>query len=63
MGASVDFQSAGLRRLVVNACYWALGLGKQIRAENNVEYVGEYKPTFYGFGSFKKGMKPSDYKL
>jgi type 1 glutamine amidotransferase len=63
MGASVDFESAGLRRLVVNACYWSLGLGKKIPAENNVEYVGEYKPTFYGFGSFKKGMKPSDFKL
>ena len=63
MGASVDFESEGLRRLVVNACYWALGLGKHIPAKNNVEYVGEYKPTFYGFGAFKKGMKPSDYKL
>ena len=63
MGASVDFESAGLRRLVVNACYWSMGLAKKIPAKNNVEYVGEYKPTFYGFGNFKKGMKPSDYKL
>jgi type 1 glutamine amidotransferase len=63
MGASVDFESEGLRQLVVNACYWALGLGKKLPANNNVEYVGEYKPTFFGFGSFKKGMKPSDYQL
>ena len=22
----------------------------------------EYRPTMYGFGGFKKGMKPTDYK-
>jgi len=63
MGASVDFESEGLRRLVVNACYWALGLEDKISAKSNVDYVGAYKPTFYGFGTFKKGVKPSDHKL
>src|SRR5579862_3647864 len=30
MGASQDLESEGLRRLVVNACYWAVGLGDKI---------------------------------
>jgi len=63
MGASVDLQNEGLRRLCVNACYWGLGLEDKIPAQSNVEYVGEYKPTFFGFGKFKKGVKPSDHEI
>ena len=63
MGASVDLESAGLRRVLVNACYWGLGLEDQIPAKSNVDYVGEYKPTFYGGGNFTKGVKPADLKL
>jgi hypothetical protein len=63
MGAAVDLESEGLRRLLVNACYWCVGLEDQIPAKSNVEYVGEYKPSFYGFGDFKKGVKPSDLEL
>ena len=63
MGASVDFKSAGLRRIVVNACYWGMGLEDKIPEKSNVDIVGEFKPTFYGFGSFKKNVKPSDLKL
>jgi hypothetical protein len=63
IGASVDLQSEDLRRLLVNACYWALGLADQIPPEANVEYVGDYEPTFYGFGEFKPGLKPSDLEL
>ena len=63
MGASVDLKSEGLRRLLVNACYWATGMEDHIPEESNVAYVGEYNPTFYGFGGFKRGMKPSDFQL
>jgi hypothetical protein len=63
MGASVDLQCEDLRRLLVNAAYWALGLQDQIPEESNVDYVGPYEPTFYGFGNFKKGLRPSDLKL
>jgi hypothetical protein len=62
MGASVDFQSEGLRRLVVNACYWATGLEEKIPPRSDVKYVGEYKPTWFGFGKYKSGLKPSDFK-
>jgi hypothetical protein len=59
-GAAVDLQNEGLRRLLVNACYWSLGLEDQIPARADVDYVGEYKPSFFGFGGAKKGVKPSD---
>ncbi|MEM7784456.1 MAG: ThuA domain-containing protein [Planctomycetota bacterium] len=63
MGASTDFESAGLRRLVVNAAYWCLGLEDKIPAKSNVDYVDEYRPTEFGFGTFQKGLTPSDYDM
>ncbi|HPD48327.1 MAG TPA: ThuA domain-containing protein [Anaerohalosphaeraceae bacterium] len=63
MGHSFDFLSEGFRRLLVNACYWALGMEDKIPAESNVEIVGEYKPSKIGFGKHKAGVKPSDLAL
>jgi len=63
MGAAPDLQSEGLRRLLVNACYWALGLADKIPAKSDVTYVGEYKPTWFGFGKFTRGLKPADLEL
>ncbi len=63
MGAAVDLQNEGLRRLLVNACYWTLGLEKELPEKANVEYVGEYKPSWFGFGKFVKGIKPADLEL
>ena len=61
-GAAVDLQNEGLRRLLVNACYWTVGLEDKMPASADVAYVGEYKPSFFGFGKGKKGVKPSDLK-
>jgi len=63
MGASVDLESAGLRRFLVNACYWGMGIEKQIPAKSNVDYVGVYKPTNFGFGKYTRGIKPADFRL
>ena len=63
MGASVDLESEGLRRLLVNGCYWGMGLEDQIPAKSNVDYVGSYEPTFFGFGQHKKGVKPADFAI
>jgi type 1 glutamine amidotransferase len=63
MGASQDLQSEGLRRLLVNAAYWAVGMEDKIPTKANVELVGAYKPLPFGFGGFKKGVKPSDFAL
>jgi type 1 glutamine amidotransferase len=63
MGASQDFQSEGVRRLLVNACYWALGMEDKIPVKSNADFVGEYKPTPFKFGGFKPGVKPSDHAI
>ncbi len=63
MGASLDLENEGLRRLLVNACYWAVGLADKIPAKSSVDYVGEYQPTNFGFGKFKPGLKPADLEL
>lgn len=60
MGASQDFLSEGLRRLLVNACYWAVGLEDQIPDASQVELVGEYDPLPFKFGGHKPGVKPED---
>ncbi|MDZ7690817.1 MAG: hypothetical protein U5K69_06725 [Balneolaceae bacterium] len=62
MGASVDLLSEDLRRLIVNGCYWALGLDRQIPEESNVELPGSYDPTMFGFGDHQKEMHPADFK-
>jgi hypothetical protein len=60
IGAAVDLESEGLRRLLVNACYWATGLETRIPAKSDVTYVGVYKPRYFGFGKFEPGLKPTD---
>ncbi len=60
MGASQDLQSEGLRRLLVNAAYWAVGMEDKIAAKSNVELVGEYKPLPFRGNGYKKGVKPVD---
>jgi hypothetical protein len=59
-GAAVDLQNEGLRRLLVNACYWSLGLEDKTPSKVDVDYVGSYNPSFFGFGGAKKGVKPAD---
>jgi len=63
MGASQDLQNESLRRMLVNACYWALDMTDQIPEKANVDIVGEYRPTPFGFGSYQKGMRPEDHLL
>ena len=60
MGSSVDLQNEGLRRLLVNAAYWGMGMEDQIPEAADVAIVGDYDPTFYGFGAYQEGVKPSD---
>lgn len=61
MGASQDFQSPELRRLLVNACLWCLGMEAKISAELDVNPVGNYHPTPFGFGKYQKGRTPLDF--
>lgn len=62
-GSAVDFENEDGRRLIVNAVFSLLGIDDKITPDLNVAIVGDYQPSFYGFNSFKKGTKPSDYDL
>jgi hypothetical protein len=63
MGSSTDFESADLRRLVVNGALWCMGLEDRISTDLNVDIVGEYQPTPFGFNSFQTGKFPRDHNL
>src|ERR1051325_1216324 len=58
MGAATDLLNEGLRRLLVNAVYWGVGL--DVPAQADVALIGNYQPTMYGFDGFVKGLKPAD---
>ena len=58
MGSARDYQSAGLRRLTVNAAYWCLNLEDEIRPDLKVDIVGEYQPLASGFNYKKLGVVP-----
>ncbi len=60
MGAAQDLQNEPLRRLIVNACFWAVRMEDKIPARTNVDLVGEYQPLPFKFGGFAKGIQPSD---
>jgi len=62
MGAAQDLQNAGVRRMLVNATYWTLGLEDKIDPSSNVDLVGEFAPSAFKFGGFVKGLKPSDHE-
>jgi hypothetical protein len=60
MGAATDMKHEAMRRLVVNALYAFTGL--EVPKKANVDIVGEFAGSFYGFGGGVKGKKPADYK-
>ncbi len=58
MGSAQDFENAGLRRLLINAIYWALAREAEIRPDFDVEPLEPYKGTPFGFGRHVRGRKP-----
>jgi hypothetical protein len=44
MGDVMDFRNEGFRRMLVNACYWAVGLEKKISAASSVEFAALFDP-------------------
>jgi type 1 glutamine amidotransferase len=63
MGAAIDFVNEDLRRLLVNACFWAAGLENEIPEKADVNFISDYKPTMFGIDLFKKGFYPSKFEL
>lgn len=48
MGHPMDFANESFRRMVVNACYWLLGLERKISPSRSVDLVGDYHPNPIG---------------
>lgn len=63
MGAADDLLNEALRRLLVNATYWAVGLENQIPAKADVALVGDYRPHSFLSETYTAGLKPSDLAL
>ncbi len=61
MGAATDLTNEGLRRLVVNAVFW--GIGIEVPKKADVRLVDPYEPTFYSAGGYHRGKKPEDFGL
>jgi len=58
MGSASDLKSADLRRLIINAAYWGMGLEAAISATRSVEIVGDYQPLGSGFDYPRLGVLP-----
>jgi hypothetical protein len=63
IGAANDLTAEGTRRLLVNACYWAVGLEGQIPEKSNVALVGDFQPSNFKFNGAKSGARPEDHEL
>ena len=63
MGAATDLEAEGTRRMLVNAVFWAIGMEGNIPQKTNVELVGEFKPTPFGFGKYVKRVKVESHVL
>ena len=59
-GASEDILNEGVRRMVVNATLWCMGMEKEIKADADVSFVGPYHPTTFSFKPSITDAKPSD---
>jgi len=60
MGAADDIETEGLRRVLVNAVYWGLGLENEIAAKADVAFTGPYSPHSFLNDVYNAGVKPSD---
>jgi hypothetical protein len=58
MGSARDLESAGLRRLIINASYWGLKMEEKISPDRSVDIVGDYEPLASGFNYEKLGVVP-----
>ena len=60
-GASNDIENEGYRRMLINACFWAVSLEDAIAEDADVSFVGPYNATWRrGRGRRKAGTKPQD---
>ena len=57
-GTSEGIVNDGLRRALVNASLWAMGMEDKIVADSNIDLVGGFKPKKFNFNGQSKGLDP-----
>lgn len=62
-GLGEDFQDESVRRLMINATYWAVGMEDQIPDSADVSFVDPYDPAPRGVGNHKTGLTPADFAI
>ena len=60
MGSSTDLENEALRRLVVNACYWAVGMEDKIPRQIERGHRRQVQPEPLRVQRLYKGVKPAD---
>lgn len=60
IGSADDIENEALRRLLVNATYWATGLEAQIPEKADVAFTRMYDPHSFLSEVYTAGVKPSD---
>lgn len=60
IGSAQAFAQEGSRRLLVNACLWALGRDDAITKDLDVSLPSAYTPSPFGFGGHRKDVRPAD---
>ena len=58
MGSGTDLENPGLRRLIINAAYWCMGMEAAITPTRSVDIVGKYDPLESGFAYKEIGIVP-----
>lgn len=58
MGSGTDLENAGLRRLIINAVYWGMGMEASITPTRSVDIVGSFTPLKSGFNYQALGVVP-----
>ena len=61
MGTSKSLKYEGTRRMLVNACLWAMDMPVPEKADAGL--VGDFEPTQFGFDSFQKGLTPDHFEM
>lgn len=62
MGHGDAFKIDDFRRMLVNACFWCLGMETKIDPKADVSIPGTYAPGAIGAKGLKPGVKPADLK-
>jgi hypothetical protein len=63
IGSADDIENDAVRRLLVNATYWAAGMESKIPPKADVAFVGKYDPHSFLSEVYTAGVKPSDLAL